>query len=376
MKAVWRGCLKAAVLLLAAIPVLAHHPSDSYLTLRAAGTRLTGEWHLALRDLEECVGLDANGDGQITWAELRAAETTVQAYARAHLSIRDSLGKGELRMTSLLVDRHSDGTYAVLQFGLVGLEQPGTLEVRYHALFDLDPTHRGLLRLEGPHGSHLAVFSPEAPVQRFTLNLPAASRWASFLHEGVWHIWTGYDHLLFLIALLLPGVLRRHGPVWEPQPTIGPVIRDAVKTVSAFTLAHSITLTLAALGWVQLPPRIVESVIAGSVLVAAANNLQPFLTGRTWLVAFAFGLIHGFGFANALVDLGLSGGSLASTLLAFNLGVEAGQMAIVALFLPLALGLRARPFYRDQLVPFGSAAIGVLAVAWLAERAFDWRWLP
>jgi hydrogenase/urease accessory protein HupE len=200
-------------------------------------------------------------------------------------------------------------------------------------------------------------------------------QWSSFV-KGVWHIWTGYDHILFLIALLLPGVLQRRATGWEAQAAPRSILSDVLKTVTAFTLAHSITLSLAALEIVRLPPRFVESAIAASVILAAVNNLLPLLSDRGWLVAFTFGLMHGFGFANALADLGLRRATLAPALFGFNFGVELGQLAIVGLFLPPALLLRHRSFYHRALLPAGSGAIAVVAALWLAERVFDFKWLP
>jgi hydrogenase/urease accessory protein HupE len=210
-------------------------------------------------------------------------------------------------------------------------------------------------------------------MQQFDLGTSLSSSKAAFVKEGIWHIWTGYDHILFLIALLLPGVLRRRAAGWEPRRDVRLVLGEVLKTVTAFTLAHSITLSLAALGIVHLPARFVEMAIAASVIVAALNNIVPVWCDRSWLVAFGFGLLHGFGFANALTDLGLHRGALAKTLFGFNAGVEIGQLAIVALFLPLALSLRNREFYRHRLLPAGSVAIGLVAAAWFVERLLDYK---
>ena len=141
--------------------------------------------------------------------------------------------------------------------------------------------------------------------------------------------------------------------------------------VTAFTIAHSITLALAALSVVTLPSRLVESAIAASVVLAALNNLWPLVQRARWLVAFTFGLIHGFGFASVLADLGLPQESLVVALLGFNLGVEAGQLVIVAVFLPLAYAVRETWFYRRAVVAGGSGLIAVIAAVWLAERALD-----
>jgi hypothetical protein len=145
--------------------------------------------------------------------------------------------------------------------------------------------------------------------------------------------------------------------------------REALRLVTAFTLAHSLTLGLAAAGVLAPPSRWVESLIAVSVLVAALDNLRPFLPGPRWITVAVFGLVHGFGFAGPLQDLGLRGGDLALPLLGFNLGVEAGQLILVVLLLPLALRLRAAQAYRRWVVRPGSALVALLALLWTVERA-------
>jgi hypothetical protein len=147
------------------------------------------------------------------------------------------------------------------------------------------------------------------------------------------------------------------------------------KVVTAFTVAHSITLALAVLDIYNPPSRWVESLIALSVIVAAANNLHPLMTEDRWKMTFAFGLVHGFGFASVLKDLGLSRGGLVSSLLGFNLGVELGQLAVVAVVLPLAWWSRNTRFYQRWVLRGGSCVIIVLAGIWLAERVFDLKLL-
>jgi hypothetical protein len=190
------------------------------------------------------------------------------------------------------------------------------------------------------------VFAPATQTQRFEIGAP--DPWLAlfeFGREGVWHIWIGFDHILFLLTLLLPAVLRRSAGAWRPVERFRGAFWSVARVVTAFTLAHSITLGLAASGIVALPGPLVESVIAASVVVAAVNNVRPVITRRLWAVSFAFGLVHGFGFAGALTELGLGGANLAPALAGFNLGVEAGQLAIVAVFLPLAFLVRSTNIY-------------------------------
>lgn len=295
--------LFAAFAVFAAHTAQAHTQSSAYLMLHVAKTGLTGEWSLALRDLDDAIGLDINDDGVITWGELRSRKEAISAYALSRLHIQGDGQTGSLHVNEFLVDDLSDGAYAVLRFDVEGIRQARRIEVNYNAFFDIDPKHRGLLRLEHNGQTQLAVFRPAMPSQAFDLEVTAPQNpFFTFLKEGVWHIWSGYDHILFLLALLLPGVLRRRDGKWQPVDDIRPAIVSVLKVVTAFTVAHSITLSLAVLGFVHLPTRLVESAIAASVVVAAFNNLVPLFPDGVWMVAFGFGLLHGFGFANALRD--------------------------------------------------------------------------
>ncbi len=363
-----------ALALLATLPAHAHKPSDSYLTLDVAGPTVTGQWDIALRDLDVALRLDHDGDGDLTWFEIRSQHKAIAAYALARLELASSGQPCAISAGEQQIDKHTDGAYTVLLFSAACKQPVATLAIGYRLFADIDPQHRGLLKLRHAGQLSTAIFSPERPRQ--TLPLAAPSRQAQFgdyARNGVWHIWIGFDHILFLLSLLLPAVLA---PLAAGQaPTLRAAFADVLKVVTAFTLAHSLTLALASLHVVALPSRWVESAIAASVVAAALNNIVPLFRGRRPPAAFAFGLVHGFGFAGVLAGLGLPQGALVWNLFAFNIGVELGQMAIVAVFLPLAFLARHTWFYRQALTS-GSALIALLAAGWLAERAFDFKVLP
>lgn len=361
----------AAALALVAIQAHAHKASDAYLQIRVDGAVIEAQWDIALRDIEFALGLDADGDGDITWGELRSRQSAVDHWALAHLILRRG---GPCRVSAVdhLADQHVDGGFAVLRLAGECQDSTGDLEVDYRLLFELDRLHRGLLKLELDRVAQTAVFSPERTSQQFSAtSVSRLKQFGQYLVEGVWHIWIGFDHILFLLALLLPAVLVRSGTHWLGADRFRDAMREVLWVVTAFTLAHSITLSLAALKLVVLPSRLVESTIALSVALAAANNLHPLVERRRWLVAFAFGLIHGFGFASVLAELGLPSGALVLSLFGFNLGVELGQLAIVAGFLPLAYLLRSTDFYRRVVLVGGSLATLIVAAGWCVERAFD-----
>lgn len=404
----------------------AHKPSDSYLRLSVSNDVVSGQWDIALRDLEYVLGLDADEDGQITWGELKARHADVSAFAFSRLRLHSGTNRLEPAVVDQLVANRTDGAYSVLKFEARALSALESLQIEYRLFFDIDPLHRGLLNLTwlgatnavpSTGGSALgtnapavpgrdigtnvlehqrtlppptepgvltAIFSPAEPVQAFTLaSTQEATGFGHYLVEGVHHIWIGTDHILFLLSLLLPAVFflapgprRGSGLVPQPLSRFRPAFAGVFKVVTAFTVAHSITLSLAALGFVGLPSRLVESTIAASIVVAAVNNLRPFFHDRAWVVAFGFGLIHGFGFASVLMDLGLPKSTLAMALVAFNLGVELGQLSIVAVFLPVAFLLRKTWLYRRLIFVGGSAMIIAIALGWFVERAFDLKFMP
>ena len=351
----------------------AHKPSDSYLSITVADGGASGRWDIALRDLDFAIGLDADGNGEIDWGEVRRRHADIAAYALARLTVSADGTACRIEAGAQQIDEHTDGAYTVIPLAVrCAAGQPVHLAVDYRLFADLDPQHRGLLNLQAQGGTRSAVLGPQAPAQSFELKAP--NRWAQFadyVQEGVWHIWIGFDHILFLLSLLLPAVLVWQGRRWQAVARFRDAAVDVLKIVTAFTLAHSLTLTLATLGVIQLPTRWVESAIAASVVLAALNNVWPLFRGRRWTVAFVFGLIHGFGFASVLADLGLPQGALVLALVGFNVGVELGQLAIVAVFMPLAFALRRSAFYRRVVMLGGSWTIAALAAVWLAERLFE-----
>jgi len=366
-------CVVTALALLLPSTASAHKPSDSYFSLAVDAQSVTGRWDIALRALEYAIGLDRDGDGAITWGEVKARHSDIAAYALARLELTSAGSACATTPLAQLIDEHSDGAYAVLRFvGHCPAGVSDALAITYGLLFDLDPLHRGLAQVEGGELTQTGIFSPERRTWLVQLGSPNLwQQFATYLREGVWHIWIGIDHLLFLLCLLLPAARGRDRVSGEPRAYGRPALLEIAKVVTAFTVAHSITLCLAALGVVELPARLVESAIAASIVLAALNSVHPMVGRRLWLVAFGFGLIHGFGFASVLADLALPQGALVLALLGFNLGVEIGQLMLVALFLAMGWALRRLDLVAPRWVaPASACAIGAIGALWFAERAF------
>jgi hypothetical protein len=362
-------------LLTASFSALAHKASDSYLAIQVGDRQITGQWDIALRDLDYALGLDANDDGNITWAELRNSRDVVYAYALSRLQMTTAKQVCSLQAGGVRVDEHSDGHYAVLNFQAVCPSMSATLLLDYRFLFDLDPLHRGLISVVYAGQTDTAIFSPARQTSEFLLNADQ-SWWRMLIHfgyEGIWHIWIGLDHILFLVSLLLPAALVWENGVWLPKAGFKLVFFEVLAVVSAFTLAHSLTLSLTVLQIIALPSRWVESAIAASVVLAAINNIYPLLLRRRVWFAFGFGLIHGMGIASILMDMGVPDAQRVLSLLGFNLGVEAGQLLIVAAALPLLWGFSRHHYYSLVVMKIGSACIAIIAFTWLAERSLDFR---
>lgn len=383
-----------ALLALLPLAAFAHKESDAYLNLRTDLSNpnvLRGQFDIALRDLAFVIDIDSNQDSVVTWGEVKAHRDAIERYALGGLAIKSDGLTCKIHPTDQKIDAHNDGTYDVIYFDAIcDKEIPNRLTVVYQLFQDVDPYHRGIVTIHA--GDHVAgaVLGPKTPTA--TLDLREPDRWSqfkSFMVDGIWHIWTGPDHLLFILSLLLPAVLYRSAlkasasnplsPIddsysdtgWLPVPKLSRAMIELIKVVSGFTVSHSVTLTLSVLGYVNLPSRLVESGIALSIIVAALNNVYPVVTRRAWLVAFAFGFIHGLGFASALAGLSLPPAAMAASLGGFSLGVELGQESIVLPFLPLAFLIRKTRFYQVGVVRWGSLLIIAIATLWLIQRAFD-----
>jgi hypothetical protein len=355
---------------------LAHSSSNSYLTLSAPDGRLTLRADLHLRDVDLVFDLDADRDSQVTWGETHLRKAELASWLEKGLQLSAAGQSCQLGTADLQASQHADGTYLSAQWtpdclGVSDLSNV-SLALRYGLMFDQDSLHRGLLKVDLPGFQSSALLSPERSEAQ--LSRADSSAWRVFgryIVEGVWHIWIGVDHIVFLLSLLVLAPLlpsRQRITQWPAAQQARPVLMDVLAVVTAFTVAHSITLGLTIMEWLTPPPDLVEPAIALSVVLAALNNLLGINSLKRWRLAFVFGLVHGFGFASVLLDLGLPASALVAALGGFNVGVELGQLAIVGVFLPIAWLLRHTRFYRWVIVAGGSAAIVVLGLFWTLDR--------
>jgi hypothetical protein len=359
--------------LLAAADAQAHGVGMSQLALRLGGARVDGEWDVNLADARRVVGL--GGPGEAGWNELREHEEALRAYLAGRLALASDGAACALDVPAPLEWQPELGQVRAHVVARCP-RAPSRLKVRCSVLFDVDPKHRAYFSVQDERMTHIGAFRREA--QEVVVDVHYFHLWAGlveFAREGAAHIWSGLDHVLFLLALLLPAPLVRDDGVWRRRAGLPAALREVVKVVTAFTAAHSLTLCLSFFGLVSLPARLVECGIAVSVFAAAWNNLRPFLPGRAWVMAFAFGLVHGLAFAGALRNLSLPMQARGFALAAFNLGVELGQLAIVAAALPLLYVASRRQWYPRLLMGGGSLVIAWTAALWVIERGLGIRLL-
>lgn len=343
----------------------AHQLSTAYLTLNTQDQQqFNGTWQVPITDLEQAVAFDLNQDGQIAWYEIKAKRMAINEYIQNHLTANISDQRCQTKSANTLtLDSHFNQSYLVLPINL-NCENQGPLTLAYTGLFDLDANHKVIVTVD----QQTRVISATQTQQVFDFTSSSyLETFTQYVYQGVLHIWMGLDHILFLIALLLTCVLVRKNNKWQGIDSKLAIFKHTAWIVTAFTLAHSITLTATAMELVSPNSRWVELGIAISVLFAALNNILPLIVRLGW-VTFAFGLLHGMGFASVLGELGLSSDYQLLSVLAFNLGVEIGQLAILVVALPILMLARNHNWYQKWAMPAGSIVIAIIAVQWSIER--------
>ena len=373
-----------SLLVMNASVVNAHELSSGYLTLNAGEENTySGELLLKPDDIGQVAGLDTNGNGALTWGEIHQNQPLLERYITKVLSIRVDDSPCEINLSMPNIRSVSGDSYLVSPIQVM-CESDGTLGIHYDGIFEHSPTHKLLVNvnLADQSGSRLQSSSKsssdntsvtsvlDTDSRSVTFDASTTSLTALFIslvYEGVWHIFIGIDHILFLVATLLTVNLVREHKQWQKEPSTSRILKHTVILVSAFTLAHSITLTATALNFIALDSRLVELGIAISVLLTALNNIYPLIV-RLGIITFAFGLLHGMGFASVFADLKAQSNNLVLSVVAFNIGVEVGQLAIVAVLLPLLLWLRHFAFYAKTLMPLLSSIIAIIAINWTIQR--------
>lgn len=344
------------LLLCASVTAWAHDPGLSAAEVRMAGARVIVDLSVARSDVETLLALDVDRDGRLAEQEMAASRPRLEAFARDAIEIWFD----DHSAVPIAVEVRLDQVNAI-DFQISFVREPGTaMRIRSAAIRSFPRGHREYVSVVDEAGRKLGEKMLDASTNEFAINInltstTRANSFFEFLVLGIEHILTGYDHLIFLLGLLLAGA----------------GFKDVAKIITSFTAAHSITLALSTFGMVRIPPGVVEPLIAVSIVYVGLENIFRRDLKWRWLLTFGFGLVHGFGFASALRDLGIGSGSGAALpLVSFNLGVEMGQMAIAAVALPLIWKLRERPLFVTRYAPVCSILISIAGGFWLVERTF------
>ena len=335
----------------------AHDPGLSNLVLKVGAEHLDADLAFASSDLEAIVTLDTDQDGRVTAEEFEATRTGLEKIGCGALNAAVNGRELALDKIRASLDQQADTVELNLRFGL---PETGRLRIESAWLPHLPLGHRQYLAIVGQDGHPIGKRLLDAGNSSWEARVDAdrshssATTFRQFFALGVEHIVTGYDHLLFLLALLI----------------VGSGFVASAKIITSFTAAHSITLGLAAFGLVELPSGFVEPMIAASIVYVGVENLFRQSFERRWLLTFFFGLVHGLGFASVLSELGVGAGSLGVTLplLSFNLGVEFGQVVLAAILLPLIWKFQHQPTYFAPCARIASVAVVVSGAYWLLER--------
>ena len=333
----------------------AHQPGLSTVQVNLGSNRLTAQLIFAWPELEALVPMDANHDRELSDAEFAAARSTLLKKGEPAIAFESD---GRMLSLQAPVEVHREDTNG-LRFNFI-FEFPATrvLTLNSEILAELPRTHRQIVTVLRADGTSLgeAVLEfdrPSVDVPLFALTgQKQLNGVRDFLVLGVEHILTGWDHLAFLLGLLV----------------IGGGLRDAIKIITSFTVAHSLTLVLATLNVINIPSSYVEPLIAASIVYVGFENVVRRNFSKRWMLTFGFGLIHGCGFASVLREMGLgaNGTSVVTPLICFNLGVEAGQLAIAAVMLPLIWKLK--PRFPKRWLPVTSAGLILIGSYFLVDR--------
>ncbi len=333
--------------------------SEGYSLIEVKNTGIAYQLQLDAVELSHAIGFQVDEEANAVPERLQsitsANKVPIEEYLNTHIRMYVDSLPIEGTITEIGMETINEKLFTILSISYALTKAPENLIVQYDAIFEeSDPSHANMAKVIMGGKQQEFIFTYE--VRELNIGeMSAFTKIKQFFVLGLKHIFTGYDHILFVISLLIGAMKVRH----------------ILSLVTAFTIAHSMTLALATLEFVQLPGKFVESAIALSIVYVALKNIfNPDSKHAPW-IAFAFGLIHGFGFAGILSELHLGKSHLATALISFNVGIEAGQLLIVSLVFPILLYL-SKNFARINkwVTPSISTAVLLFGFAWFIERAF------
>ena len=365
------------ITLVSQTPAFGHNLGQSYSYLKIYDDKITGRFEIVLDDLNEALSKDASD--LITKENLQEHLDQIHEYFRNHVQF--SVKGEELTYNFTGFDTLNAKTlWILLDYNLIEEQAtPDFLDVDYSVMFDLDPNHTGMVLIEQYWRANIysneaqpsLIFSKSHQRQRLDLsNYTMLKGFIGVVKLGIRHMWLGFDHILFLIALVLPAAMIRRERHWEPVTEFNSALFYVIKIVTLFTIAHTMALSLAALSVIDLPTRLVELVIAISIAIVALDILFPLFKKKIAWVVIILGLFHGLGFASVLSHLGVLGEHTVLSILGFNLGVEIGLVAVVLIIFPMLYLIKDYTFFPKIILKYGAVALIMLSAVWFVERTF------
>lgn len=373
--------LSLIILSVMATDAAAHASRENYVWINVEVDHVSGRVELNINDINKKLGYSLSLEEEQKLRDIAESEQDIFDYLAANLKLSDESGPIDFLFTRSDISTEAPD-FAQYHFKSNRLPVGDDIHIENTIFMSPahtaeDPLHRSLIVLEYNKHKNLD-FGVDTPFLVFgpgksenTLNVidpDPILEWKAFFVQGILHIWKGIDHILFVLVLLLTTVLTKVGNRWSPIETFGGAFLNTVKIITLFTIAHSITLGLAAFGILEFNTALIESIIAFSIIIMAISNIFARFHRFAWILVFVFGLFHGLGFASVMSDLQFRTGLMTHILVLFNVGVEVGQLAIVLLVFPLLYWFRqSENYYRLVVVPVSLLGI-IIAGMWFVER--------
>ena len=321
-------------------------------------------------NLDKIFDLDKNHNSIISWKELRSKKEKISTYILDHIAISFDDKECKITATDFILHRKIHQSYIKLPLSLECAKAKTDISLKYDLFFDLDKDQKLFVKLDNNQSRPSIIDPLHKELEVKLKNDSLYDTFIEYIKTGIWHIWMGYDHILFLLMLLLPSVYTKNRSSYRAKKSFKELLIDVVKIATAFSIAHSFTLALSAFGIINPPANLIEVLIAITIIITAINNIFNLFSVKIWKLAFGFGLIHGFGFANVLRELVNNKTDFISLLVGFNIGVEIGQLAIIAVILPILYLFRKSKYYRFFILKLFSFFVLVIATIWAIERSF------
>ncbi|MCK5828697.1 MAG: HupE/UreJ family protein [Methylococcales bacterium] len=353
------------LLLLICPPCYSHQLYESYIFIDLKDSSSpTLRWEVESNNLESIFQLDRNKNEIISWKEIKLFQDPIITYVKQHFQLSIDNQEINLNFESFDLERKDDQTFLIFTQLLEPQPSIQSISIKYDLFFDIDNKQICYVHIQQKNAPILETLKlDKSHIQVLLETFSITTSMFNFFIEGIWHIWLGIDHLLFLLMLLLPSL--NHYLLTKTSTQVG---KDIIKIVTSFSAAHTITLILSVLGVVSLPIKLIEVSIAISVFITAFANVRHKQMDFLWQAAFIFGLIHGFGFANALQEMKLDSEYLVFLLLSFNVGVEIGQLVLVLITLPILMAIKKHSSVYPLTMKIISSLTALISLSWIIER--------